>query len=147
MTISDQSRYDLHQRLAEVLGEDEAATLMEHLPPVGWADVATKRDVDQLGQATKRDIDELAQATKRDIDQLAQSTKHDVGQLSLKLDHLGRELRLEMAAGFAGVRGDLHQEVGALRSDMQRQLPTLLIGLVGLQVSGAGLAVALSRLL
>ena len=49
MTISDQSRYDLHQRLAQVLGVDEAATLMAHLPPVGWADVATRRDLDQLG--------------------------------------------------------------------------------------------------
>ena len=39
----------MYQRLEEVLGREEAATLMEHLPPVGWADVATKRDLDHLG--------------------------------------------------------------------------------------------------
>ncbi|HUP84132.1 MAG TPA: hypothetical protein VM143_00570, partial [Acidimicrobiales bacterium] len=56
MTISDQSRHDLHRRLAEVLGPDEAATLMEHLPPVGWADVATKRDLDHLALALRSEM-------------------------------------------------------------------------------------------
>jgi len=48
MAIDERSRHDLFVRLESVLGPDEAATLMEHLPPVGWADVATKHDLDQL---------------------------------------------------------------------------------------------------
>ncbi len=46
MAISEHSRHELHTRLEAALGSDAAATLMEHLPPVGWADVATKRDLD-----------------------------------------------------------------------------------------------------
>ena len=46
MAINQEDRHDMHQRLREVLGEKQAATLMEHLPPVGWADVATKRDLE-----------------------------------------------------------------------------------------------------
>jgi hypothetical protein len=46
MTIDERSPHRLHERLGEVLGPEEAAILMEHLPPVGWADVATKRDLD-----------------------------------------------------------------------------------------------------
>ena len=48
MAISEESRHHLYQRLEEVLGRAEAAVLMEYLPPVGWADVATKRDLDAL---------------------------------------------------------------------------------------------------
>ena len=33
--------------------------MMEHLPPVGWADLATKRDLDNLEASTKHAIDGL----------------------------------------------------------------------------------------
>jgi hypothetical protein len=48
VAITEEGRHHLYQRLEEVLGREEATTLMEHLPPVGWADVATKRDLDAL---------------------------------------------------------------------------------------------------
>lgn len=59
MALDERSRHKLHAKLEEVLGPEEAAVLMEHLPPVGWADVATKRDLDQLAIATKRDLESL----------------------------------------------------------------------------------------
>ena len=37
-----------------MLGPEEANILMEHLPPVGWADVATKHDLDHLAQVMER---------------------------------------------------------------------------------------------
>ena len=48
MAITEKSRHELYRRLEEILGPEEATTLMEHLPPVGWADVATKEDLRQL---------------------------------------------------------------------------------------------------
>jgi hypothetical protein len=50
MAITEDDRFRMQQRLREVLGEDEAVTLMEHLPPVGWSDVATRRDLEHLEQ-------------------------------------------------------------------------------------------------
>jgi hypothetical protein len=70
MAIDERSRHELYARLEEVLGAEEARVLMEYLPPVGWADVATKRDLDQLSVATKRDLQHLAAATKRDLEHL-----------------------------------------------------------------------------
>ena len=48
MALDERARHELHRKLEEVLGADQANTLMEMLPPVGWADVATKRDLDAL---------------------------------------------------------------------------------------------------
>jgi hypothetical protein len=48
MAIDERSRHELYLRAEEALGPTAANTLMEHLPPVGWADVATKRDLDSL---------------------------------------------------------------------------------------------------
>ncbi|MGH8901086.1 MAG: hypothetical protein ACRDYA_05240 [Egibacteraceae bacterium] len=42
MVVDERSRHELYAHLVDVLGSDHATTLMEHLPPVGWADVATK---------------------------------------------------------------------------------------------------------
>jgi predicted nuclease with TOPRIM domain len=45
MPVDDRSGLNLHQRLAEVMFAEEADTLMAHLPPVTWQDVATKQDL------------------------------------------------------------------------------------------------------
>jgi hypothetical protein len=44
MAVSEQQRHALHSKLAQVLGEREAATMMELTPPVSWGDVATRQD-------------------------------------------------------------------------------------------------------
>ncbi len=48
MAVNERSRRMLYDRLEEVLGVGHGDALMEYLPPIGWADVATRRDVDQL---------------------------------------------------------------------------------------------------
>ena len=57
MTTTEAERLRLLQRLEEVLGPDEATTLMDHLPPLGWSDVATKHDLAANRVLTKSDLD------------------------------------------------------------------------------------------
>ena len=70
MAIDEHARHQLYLRLEEHLGAEAATTLMEHLPPTGWSEVATKRDLDQLRTATKADLDHLREITSSDIQRM-----------------------------------------------------------------------------
>lgn len=59
MAVDERSRHDLYVWLEQAAGRDRADTLMSLLPPVGWADVATKSDLDHLRAATKSDLESL----------------------------------------------------------------------------------------
>jgi hypothetical protein len=48
VAISEKERHELFNRLEEALGPEGAGTLMDMLPPAGWADVATKQDLAAL---------------------------------------------------------------------------------------------------
>ena len=50
-----------------ILSEEAADTLMELLPPVGWADVATKTDLQHLRDELKDDIQNLREELKADM--------------------------------------------------------------------------------
>jgi hypothetical protein len=50
MSVDERRRLQLADAAKRALGDDAGITLMEMLPPVGWADVATKRDLDVLEQ-------------------------------------------------------------------------------------------------
>lgn len=48
MTVSDKDRFEMTATLRRVLGEEATNTMMEYLPPSGWADVARTHDIDRL---------------------------------------------------------------------------------------------------
>ena len=57
MSINERDRIALHEAARESWGPEIAGTLMEMLPPGGWAEVATKSDLERL--ATKADLTTL----------------------------------------------------------------------------------------
>ena len=56
MSITEASRFQLRTAIGQILSEEAADTLMELLPPVGWADVATKTDLQHLRDEHKSDM-------------------------------------------------------------------------------------------
>lgn len=103
MVLDERSRHELYLRLEEVLGPEAATTLMEHLPPVGWADVATKRDLDALEQR---------------LDLRFEALEHKLmaafrGELQTALTAQGRQLTITLA-GTAGALSALAFAVARL---------------------------------
>jgi hypothetical protein len=129
VAITETSRHRLHTTLEDVLGEEQAATLMEHLPPTGWADVATKSDLDQLRVATKSDLDQLRVATKSDLDQLRVATKSDLDQLRVAtnsdLDHLREVMDLRFA------QADTRMDQMVTKGEFHRTLRMHTLALIG----------------
>jgi hypothetical protein len=63
MSITEQQRHQLFTWFEEAMGSERAANMMELLPPVGWADVATKPDVLRL----QDDVRELRMEIRTDV--------------------------------------------------------------------------------
>jgi hypothetical protein len=117
MAITEQDRHLIYQRLEEVIGSEAAGKLMEHLPPTGWGDVATKRDLDHLSElngAEFRRVDEK-------IDGLA-------GRLDEKID--GVAARLE--AKF----DNLERTFEARLQQQTTRLVAILVPAIGLMLAG-----------
>jgi hypothetical protein len=59
VTIAESRRFVLHRALRDQFGASVADTLMEHLPPSGWGDVARQSDIESLRVNLKNEINVL----------------------------------------------------------------------------------------
>lgn len=105
MAITEGDRHRLHRRLEELLGEDEAATLMEHLPPVGWADVATKPDLEASMVVVNARFDQAEMATRAEF----ATVRKEMADLRTDVMVEIAGLRTELEVGIAGLRTELHK--------------------------------------
>lgn len=109
MALDERSRHHLYLRLEAALGPEAAATMMEHLPPAGWADVAMQRDLDALEQRLELRfgaLEERMDLRFEALDQRFETLEHKLmacfrGELQTALTAQGRQLAVTLA-GTAG---------------------------------------------
>ena len=59
MAVDERMRHEMYSGLEEKLGTKVADAVMAHLPPVGWADVATKYDLEFHATAIAQQFDRV----------------------------------------------------------------------------------------
>ena len=96
MASNEDDRFRLHQHLEEVLGRDDANTLMEHLPPTGWANVATKDDVEHLRVSTTHHLDQLRAQMVHEFE--LRDVRFD--QIDQRFDSFRLEMKADMERAF-----------------------------------------------
>ena len=131
MTVNDRSRLDLHRRLEAVLGTEEAATLMAHLPPVTWQDVATKDDLRVLTAELRVAIAELRTELRAEIGELRAEVRDEIA-----------ELRAELRAEIGGLRTETGTEIAGLRAEMERGFTRQTKWMAGLMSGWAAVTLA-----
>ena len=67
MSLDERARHELYEQLDRTIGTESADTLMAHLPPVGWADVATKQDLDHVTEVLTLRMDMLAAEIRAEV--------------------------------------------------------------------------------
>ena len=83
MAVDERGRLQLADAAKRAFGDDAGVTLMELLPPVGWADVATKQDLLAL------------EPRFASIDSRLVALDARMGKVEDKLDDISKELRAQ----------------------------------------------------
>jgi hypothetical protein len=90
VTITDTKRFELHQYLRTHMETNMADTLMDHLPPAGWSDLARTSDVMAVRTELKSEIQAVRTELRSEIQAVRAELKGDIA-----------ELRAEMLERFA----------------------------------------------
>jgi hypothetical protein len=149
MVLDERARHELFLRLEQVLGPESAETLMEMMPPVGWADVATKRDLDTLVQRMDLRfelVDQRFGAVDQRFEALDQRLDQRFGAVDQRFEALEQRLdqRFEASEGklLAAFRGELLAQSNVITT----QTRTLVMANLGAVLSVAVLAFGAARL-
>lgn len=121
MAIDEDTRYRLHQKFDELIGDEMATALMENLPPAGWGDVARQGDLDQFDQRM--------------------SLRFEV------VEHRFEAVEYKIDASEQRIRAEVHHEMGLLRQEFAVQTRSLLLTVSGLMVTICAVVFTAAKLL
>jgi hypothetical protein len=93
MAVDESRRLLLHDAARHAWGAEAALVLMEMLPPTGWADVATKRDLDALEER----VETRFVAVQRDLEAFGERIDLRFDAARSDMQSTRWELRAEMA--------------------------------------------------
>ena len=103
MPSSEADRFTLHQTLRGLMPEAVADTLMSHLPPTGWSDIARKADIDAQNLRFDRIDAKFVEIDKKFVEIDARFDRIDArfDRIDAKFDELASMKRYVVTTGIA----------------------------------------------
>lgn len=118
MTITEASRLELHQELRNNIGVKAADTLMEHLPPTGWADIVRRSDLDHQTTVTTREFALVRSEMSSEFVAVRNEMKTEFAAVRNEMKTEFAAVRNEMKTEFAAVRNEMKTEFAAVRGEI-----------------------------
>lgn len=135
MSISEADRHRLYEHLREILDDQDANTLMEHLPPGGWAETATTSDLATFQSLTQADLEALRVEVTAQISGLRSEVQSQIAELDTRLTTEVSDVR----TAVSDLRSEMHQSMSA-------QTRTMVLAFVASNATVLALAFAAVRL-
>ena len=108
MQVNERDRHDLYEWARGTMGERRADTLMSYLPPVGWGDVATRRDLELLEARFRAELAEFRTELRTDLAEfraeMADRFRHQTNMLVGAIAGLGGLLLAVGSVAVAAAR-------------------------------------------
>ena len=135
MAVSEKNRIKLHDGLTKTIGEEEADTLMESLPPDKWDQLVTKTDLKSVESGICNELSKLRVDTNTQITDHKNDTTRQFAELRSETSRQFAEIKSQIsdhkndtARQFAEVKDQISdhknetaKQFAELRSETSRQ--------------------------
>ena len=141
MAVTERSRHEMVKRLDQALGEEAAMTLVEHLPPVGWGDVARRSDLvafDRRFEEMDRRFEEMDRRFE-EMDRRFEEIDRRFEQVDARFDDLEERLGARIGQGLAELETRISNE-------LRRQMWGMIVAFVSAMVAVSGVLLAAVRI-
>ena len=122
MTTTDNDRRILHSAFERACGPRPAEILMEHLPPAGWRDLATKSDVESASLLLRTDMEVEFANVRTEM-------RTEFANIRTEMATEFANVRTEMRTEFANIRTEMATEFGKVRTEMADLRTELITGM------------------
>ena len=129
MTSTDNDRRILHSAFERACGPRPAEILMEHLPPAGWRDLATKSDVESASLLLRTDMEVEFGKVRAEFANVRAEMATEFANVRAEMATEFANVRTEMRTEFSNVRTEMRTEFANVRAEMADVRTELVAGM------------------
>jgi len=117
MTLDETTRFRITNKFVGILGDEDAAKLMDAIPPIDWDRFATKDDIAAATILTKAEMELEFANFRTEMNSRFAEVRTEVADLCSEMRTEFADVRTEMRTEFADVRTEMR--AGFAQTDLK----------------------------